>query len=83
MSIITICRLSFVHTIFIFRGLDCLSLTCELVAFWFFQTVSYSQDCSAPEDESSLLSKRRVCVLSDDGKSSNTHQCCLACYTTV
>jgi hypothetical protein len=30
-------------------------------------------DFSAREDESSLLSKRRVCVINDDGKSANTH----------
>jgi hypothetical protein len=38
---------------------------------------------SAPDDESSVLSKRRVCRLSDDGKSSNTRQWYLACDTTV
>jgi hypothetical protein len=51
-----------------------LSLTYEFVGFSFFETVTYSQDCSAPEEESSLLPKRRVCVISDGGKNPNTHQ---------
>ena len=51
-----------------------LSVTYEFVGFWFFQIVAYSEDCGAPEEESSLLLKRRVCIISDDGKTPNTHQ---------
>jgi hypothetical protein len=38
---------------------------------------------SSPEDESSLLLKRRVCVLSEDEKSPNTHEWYFACYTVI
>jgi hypothetical protein len=50
-----------------------LSLTYEFVGFWFFYLVTYCQICSAPENDSSLLSKRRVCIISDDGKSRTTN----------
>ena len=50
------------------------TLAYEFVGIWFFWIVTYSQDCSAPENQNSLLSKRRVCVISDDGQSPNTHQ---------
>ena len=45
-----------------------------LWVFGYFILLTNSQDCSSPEDKSSLLSKRRVCIVSDDGKSQNKHQ---------
>jgi hypothetical protein len=46
----------------------------NLQVFGSFYIVIYFQVCIAPEDESNLLSKRRVCAISEGWKSPNTHQ---------
>jgi hypothetical protein len=51
-----------------------LSFTHGFVSFWFFWIAVFSQDSSEPEQESSLLPKRRVCILSDNIKNPNTQQ---------
>jgi hypothetical protein len=57
------------YTLFLYFEVEiALSLAYEFVGFLFFWIVTYSSVYSAPEDKSSLLLKRCVCVMSDDGK---------------
>jgi hypothetical protein len=59
---------------FIFRGLDCFVCHVRICRFLILLDCYLRLRSSAPAVERSLLSKRRICVISDDGKRPNTHQ---------